>query len=123
MHIHHLRLNALFLSVALVVTACTGQPAANQSALQVNEPSRAVQVATPSTPATRLTGLPRNADGYNGITATQLRALLQHKDFTLVNVHVPYAGELPDTDLFIPFDQIQDHQAELPAKDAPLVLY
>ena len=42
---------------------------------------------------------------------------------TIVNVHVPYEGELPQTDLFIPFDEIRSHLAELPARDAPIVLY
>ena len=67
--------------------------------------------------------LPPNRDGFVDITVDQLHEILQQKEFTLVNVHIPYEGELPDTDLFIPFDQIADHQAELPAKDAPIVLY
>ena len=64
-----------------------------------------------------------NLDGFVDITADQLHEIMQEKEFTLVNVHIPYEGELPGTDLFIPFDQIEEHQAELPAKDAPIVLY
>ena len=67
--------------------------------------------------------LPRNRDGYVDITVEQIHRLLPQKDFTLVNVHIPYEGELPETDLFIPFDEIAQHQADLPAKDAPIVLY
>jgi rhodanese-related sulfurtransferase len=40
-----------------------------------------------------------------------------------VNVHIPYEGEIPETDLFIPFDEIQDHLDELPAWDEIIVLY
>ena len=64
-----------------------------------------------------------NADGYVDITADELAGLLEQKNFTLVNVHIPYAGELPQTDLFIAYDKIAENLDQLPAKDAPIVLY
>ena len=68
-------------------------------------------------------GYARNADGYADITAEQLADLVEKEEVTLVNVHVPYEGEMPDTDLFIAYDEISDHLDDLPAKDAPIVLY
>jgi rhodanese-related sulfurtransferase len=79
--------------------------------------------ATPEESSGAVKGFPKNADGYADISADQLATLMKDKDFTLVNVHIPYQGEIPQTDLFIPFDEIQDHLDELPAKDAPIVLY
>lgn len=67
--------------------------------------------------------LSTNEDGYVDISVDQLAAMMEGEDFTLVNVHIPYEGELPGTDLFIPFDEIQDHLDELPAKEAAIVLY
>ena len=61
--------------------------------------------------------------GYQDISVEQLAAMLDDKDFVLVNVHIPYEGEIPHTDLFIPFDEIENHLDELPAKDARIVLY
>ena len=65
----------------------------------------------------------KNADGYTDITVHELEASLQSDDLTLVNVHVPYEGEIEGTDLFIPFDQIGDSLDQLPGKDDQIVLY
>ena len=67
--------------------------------------------------------LAKNADGYTDIDVEQLEALMAEEAVTLVNVHIPYEGELPATDLFLPFDQIVEYQDQLPDKDAPIVLY
>ena len=65
----------------------------------------------------------KNADGYADIDVEQLAGMLDDEGLTLINVHIPYEGEIPETDLFIPFDEITDHQDQLPDKDAPIVLY
>jgi rhodanese-related sulfurtransferase len=68
-------------------------------------------------------GFAKNDDGYADVTAEQAAGLLEDPDLTVVNVHIPYEGEIPQTDLFIPFDEILAHQDELPSKDAPILLY
>jgi rhodanese-related sulfurtransferase len=65
----------------------------------------------------------KNSAGYADITVEQLAEMLPDKDFTLVNVHIPFEGDLPQTDAFVPFNETEAHLDRLPAKDAPIVLY
>ena len=61
---------------------------------------------------------------YTDIIPQELAAMLEDKDFFFVNVHVPYEGELPNTDAFIPFDQIADSIDEFPEdSNSKIVLY
>ena len=61
---------------------------------------------------------------YKNVTAKELNAILKNKDFIFINVHIPFAGNISGTDLSIPYDQIEQNLAQLPAeKDAKIVLY
>jgi rhodanese-related sulfurtransferase len=58
------------------------------------------------------------------LTDLQLAAMLAQKDFFLVNVHIPYEGEIKDTDAFIAYDTIADNLDKLPQdKNAKIVVY
>lgn len=63
---------------------------------------------------------------YKNITPAELDVMLLNKDFVFINVHIPFAGNIQDTDLSIPYDQISapDYLNQLPAdKDVKIVLY
>ena len=65
----------------------------------------------------------KNADGYTDLTVEQLVRMTETEDLTLVNTHIPFAGDLPGTDLSIRFDQLDQYLDRLPDKDAQIVLY
>ena len=60
---------------------------------------------------------------YYQISPKELKAQLEHKDFTFINVHTPYEGEINQTDVLIAFDQIGSSKLLPKAKNAELVLY
>ena len=61
---------------------------------------------------------------FKTISVQELKASLLNKDFTLVNVHIPYTKEIQGTDALIPYNSIAQQLDQLPRdKAAPIVLY
>lgn len=64
------------------------------------------------------------APAYTDIEPDRLAEMLENKDFVLINTHVPYEGEIEQTDLFIDFEKAAELVSELPAdKNAKIVVY
>jgi rhodanese-related sulfurtransferase len=86
----------------LALAACGDEPAASPQAPAGDGPTSA----------------------YTDIGPDELAAMLEDKDFLLVNTHVPYEGEIEQTDLFLPYDRAAELVDRLPAdKDARIVVY
>ena len=61
---------------------------------------------------------------YTQVSPTELETMLNNKDFAFVNTHIPFEGNIPNTDLSIPYNEIDQNLDLLPAdKDAKIVLY
>lgn len=68
--------------------------------------------------------VPVAAGSYKDVTPKDLNTMLKDKDFVLVNVHIPFAGNIASTDLSIPYDEIEQNLSQLPSgKNAKIVLY
>jgi len=62
--------------------------------------------------------------GSENISAKELKNALTQKDFTFINVHTPYEGEIAGTDLFVNYDEMIANKAKLPQdKNAKIILY
>jgi rhodanese-related sulfurtransferase len=89
---------------ALLLTACAGSagPSETQSGQGAEVPG----------------------SSYTNVSVEELQDMLESKDFTFVNVHIPFEGDIPDTDLSIPYNEIEQNLDLLPTeKDARIVLY
>ena len=64
------------------------------------------------------------ASTYGTVTPTQLKAMLKHKDFFLLDVHVPEEKHIAGTDAFIDYRTIKEHTDLLPRdKNTKIVVY
>jgi len=50
-------------------------------------------------------------------------ALDQPDIYTVINVHIPYEGEVPNTDSNVPYNDVDALMAALPDRNAPIILY
>lgn len=95
--------------LVVVLSACSGGETTPTAAVTLDEETQTVPVAGGS---------------YTDVSVEGLAQLLEEKDFPLVNVHIPYEGEIEGTDQFIPFNEIEQNLDKFPAnKDARVVLY
>jgi phage shock protein E len=106
------KINALTIFIILVMvlafTACQSAAAPTQASTN-QEIGKMVKV---------------DGGSYVDISVKELQNLLKSKDFTLVNVHTPFEGNLPNTDLSIAYDTIGQNLDKLPNdKNARVVLY
>lgn len=65
-----------------------------------------------------------NEDGYLDISSQELSKMMINKDFELINVHIPYDGEIEGTDSLLPFNDISSNLDMLPEdKSSKIVVY
>lgn len=83
--------------------------------------------ATPAAVSPGAVGAPVSVEGgtYTNVGPAELKAMLDNKDFVFVNTHIPYEGEIAQTDQFIAFaeagpQRVSDYPAD---KSAKIVLY
>lgn len=99
----------LYLCMSLWLAACASQPSAPAGIAQAEVKGEKVTVS---------------GGAYMDVSVAELQTMLANKDFTFINVHIPFEGNIAGTDLSIPYDQIDQNLSQLPAeKDAKLVLY
>ena len=82
-------------------------------------------VAAPP-PTIEVVGQKVAVDGgyYTDVNDAELQTMLANKDFTFINVHIPFEGNIAKTDLSIAYDQIDQNLDKLPSdKNAKIVLY
>jgi rhodanese-related sulfurtransferase len=61
---------------------------------------------------------------YRSVSPEELDRMLRGKDFFLVNVHVPYAGEIEKTDAFISYKDTAARIGDYPRnRSAKIVVY
>lgn len=119
-------LTLVVLMMALALSGCSGQggdqaESARQEKPDATQESR--QTASEGAGESPEEQVSVSGGSFTRVAPDGLRAMLGGEDFPLVNVHVPFEGDIPGTDLSIPYDEIGQNRDRLPGKDAKIVLY
>ncbi len=103
----------------LILFGCGGETSDSSD----SEDSRSPEPTTKS--VSEKPGEQVSVDGgtFTRLSPTELRNMKDKQDFPLVNVHIPFEGNIPGTDLSIPYNEIDQNLAQLPAKDEKILLY
>ncbi|MFO7944724.1 MAG: rhodanese-like domain-containing protein [Anaerolineales bacterium] len=100
-------LGMILLIGAILLAACSGQVTATDSV----ETEAANEVSV-------------EGGTYTLISPDELKAMLDEEDVTVINVYVPYQGYIAGTDVYIPYNEIDQSLDRLPQdKGARIVVY
>lgn len=62
---------------------------------------------------------------YQTLSIDEFAAIVENRadDYQIINVHIPYAGEVANTDANIPYNDLDALTAAIASKDSPVILY
>jgi rhodanese-related sulfurtransferase len=129
MKARYLFVPAILVAVGLLAVGCSG--AASTTTSGAGAPTTASSATSGGVAGGpglggvgKVVAAANGAGTYIDITPAELAAMLKTKDFLFINTHIPYAGEIEQTDLFLPYDQAAEQVSQLPAdKAAKIVVY
>lgn len=65
-----------------------------------------------------------NGVPYHVVSVAELQTMLENKDFFMVNVHIPWQGDIPQTDLRLSYEEIEPNLDKVPAEmDGKIMVY
>jgi rhodanese-related sulfurtransferase len=117
--------SALALTAALLLLSACSSGGSGDTATTTSNAAPGPTAGTSGTAGVgKVVATSDGAGTYIDITPDELSAMLESKDFLLINTHIPYEGEIEQTDLFLPYDQAAEQLDQLPPeKDAKIVVY
>lgn len=102
---------------ALLLAACGSDTDGESSPDSANTPAATEAASAPaSEPA---------AGDYRTLSIDEFADIVENRadEFQIINVHIPYAGEVANTDANIPYNDLDALTSAIPSKDAPVILY
>jgi rhodanese-related sulfurtransferase len=117
---HYLAILLGVLVMALLVAAC-GSPEKSEPR---NNTTGQDETASP-TPTENSSQADDARGDYQTLTIDEFADIVETRadEYLIINTHIPYAGEVANTDANIPYNDLDALMAAIPGKDTPVILY
>ncbi len=106
----------IIVGLIVLVAAVYFVVTSSSSETELASGNQSAQVTAPTTKAA-------SATAFTSVTSQELEAMLEKKDFTLIDVHIPEQKHIPGTDYMISYNDVDQIESVIPSKDSKVLLY
>jgi rhodanese-related sulfurtransferase len=107
----------IVLAVGAALLAACGSDRNSNSSGDTNTKAATETIATPTSEPV--------AGEYRTLSIDEFADIVDNhpNDYEIINVHIPYAGEVANTDANIPYNDLGALMSAIPDKNTPVILY
>ncbi len=117
----HYRVILLSLGIMILLLAACGS---SEKSGPRDNPTGRTATASP-TPAENSSQTDDVRGEYQTLSIDEFADIVENRadEYLNINTHIPYAGEVANTDANIPYNDLDTLMAAIPSKDTPVILY
>ncbi|MBZ0305564.1 MAG: hypothetical protein K8I82_05805 [Anaerolineae bacterium] len=125
MKMRYVGLILLLLMIAVVYWSSRSADTETENMPGMDHPTEQHPASNPTASPTAEGNTNSEPGTYQTLTIDEFASTLENQSdqYTVINVHIPYEGEIEGTDAQVAYNDLSALMAALPDKNAPIILY